>query len=300
VRGEEPPPVAFNVVPDNERLVPNVISSIIPVPAVPLPISLLVAIDVEMTGAVPPDDVIGLVAVTPVTVPPLEGLVLVIVKLGYVPVTDIPVPLFNTTVWSGAVLVIVMLGVVVGLATDADIPVPLVTETLVTLPVPAVMLTSVTPVILPLLSTVICGTCVELPYVLAVTPVVVSVAVRSDSVTSRSISAVSVIDVINDAPPVAAIVTPPEPLSVIVMPEPCIRLSNACDGLSTLLVCNSNVVPPPIDCESMSRNVLYLKYSGRDILLPLKKAIKSVPFMGTTKNSDVLGVAIIQSYVTFF
>ena len=32
--------------------------------------------------------------------------VAVIVKLGYEPVTDIPVPEFKVTVWSGAVLVI--------------------------------------------------------------------------------------------------------------------------------------------------------------------------------------------------
>jgi hypothetical protein len=141
--------------------------------------------------------------------------------------------------------------------------------TLVTLPVPAVMLTSVTPVILPLLSTVICGTCVAVPYVLGVTVVFVNVADKADAVTSRSISVVSVIDVINDAPPVAAIVIPPAPSSVIVTPEPCIRLSSVCDGFCTPLVSNSNVVPPPMDCERISRNVLYLKYSGRDILLPL-------------------------------
>jgi hypothetical protein len=49
--------------------VPTVISSITPVPAVDLPISLLVAIDVEITGVAPPEDVIGLVALTDVTVP---------------------------------------------------------------------------------------------------------------------------------------------------------------------------------------------------------------------------------------
>jgi hypothetical protein len=125
----------------------------------------LVAIDVDITGAVPPDDVIGDVAVTPVTVPPLEGLEFVIVKFGYVPVTDIPAPLLSTTVWSGAVLAMVKLGyvpvtfmpvpllnttvwsgaefviLIVGLmfgfpVTDAVIPVPELTATDVTVPVP--------------------------------------------------------------------------------------------------------------------------------------------------------------------
>ena len=40
----------------------------------------------------------GVVAVTAVTVPPVDGLVLVIVKLGYVPLVDIPVPAVKTTV----------------------------------------------------------------------------------------------------------------------------------------------------------------------------------------------------------
>ena len=46
-------------------------------------------------------------AVMLVTVPPDDGLVLVIVKLGYVPLVDMPVPPVSTTVWSGAVLVMV-------------------------------------------------------------------------------------------------------------------------------------------------------------------------------------------------
>ena len=59
--------VALSVPPDKESPVPTVISSITPVPAVLLPISLLVAIDVDMSGVAPPDDVIGLVAPTDVT-----------------------------------------------------------------------------------------------------------------------------------------------------------------------------------------------------------------------------------------
>ena len=46
-------------------------------------------------------------AVMLVTVPPELGLVLVMVKLGYVPLVLMPVPPVKTTVWSGAVLVIV-------------------------------------------------------------------------------------------------------------------------------------------------------------------------------------------------
>ena len=46
-----------------------------------------------------------------VTVPPEEGDELVIVKLGYVPETEMPVPAVNATVWSGALLVIVSVSV---------------------------------------------------------------------------------------------------------------------------------------------------------------------------------------------
>ena len=90
--------VALSVPPERESPVPTVISSITPVPDVVLPINLLVAIDVDIVGVVPPEEVIGLVAPTLVTVPPLEGLVFVIVKLGYVPVILIPVPEERATV----------------------------------------------------------------------------------------------------------------------------------------------------------------------------------------------------------
>ena len=53
-----------------------------------------------------------------VTVPPLEGLELVTVKLGYVPLTEMPVPAVKVTVWSGAELVIVL--------DEIPIPVPAV------------------------------------------------------------------------------------------------------------------------------------------------------------------------------
>jgi hypothetical protein len=67
-------------------------------------------------------------------VPPLDGAVLVIVKLGYVPVTLIPVLAVNATVWSGAVFVIVNVPLdVIGLP-DTLIPVPAVAATLVTVP----------------------------------------------------------------------------------------------------------------------------------------------------------------------
>ena len=46
-----------------------------------------------------------------VTVPPLDGDTLVMVKLGYVPVTPMPDPAVRTTVWSGSVLVMVMVSV---------------------------------------------------------------------------------------------------------------------------------------------------------------------------------------------
>ena len=85
-------------------------------------------------------------AVMLVTVPPLDGAVFVIVKLGYVPDVLIPVPAVKTTVWSGAVLVIVNVpDVVIGLP-DTLIPVPAVAETLVTVPVVGVVQVGVLPV----------------------------------------------------------------------------------------------------------------------------------------------------------
>jgi hypothetical protein len=75
------------------------------------------------------------VPVTLVTVPPELGLVLVTVKLGYVPDTLIPVPLAIATVWSGAVLVMFNVPlVVIGLPVTL-MPVPAVAATLVTVPV---------------------------------------------------------------------------------------------------------------------------------------------------------------------
>ena len=82
----------------------------------------------------PPLETTGLVPVTLVTVPPLDGLVLVIVKLGYVPLVDIPVPAVKTTVWSGAVLVMFNVPLVVIGLPVMEIPVPAVAATLVTVP----------------------------------------------------------------------------------------------------------------------------------------------------------------------
>jgi hypothetical protein len=81
-------------------------------------------------------DATGVVAVTDVTVPPLDGAVFTIVKLGYVPLVDIPVPAVRLTVWSGAVFVIFNVPeVVIGDPVTA-IPVPAVAATDVTVPEP--------------------------------------------------------------------------------------------------------------------------------------------------------------------
>jgi hypothetical protein len=93
-----------------------------------------VAAGIEIAGVLPPLETTGLVPVTLVTVPPLDGLVLVIVKLGYVPLVLIPVPAVKTTVWSGAVLVTVKVPLPVMGLPDTLIPVPAVAATLVTVP----------------------------------------------------------------------------------------------------------------------------------------------------------------------
>ena len=75
----------------------------------------------------------------PTTSPPKDGEVLVIVKLGYVPVVDIPVPAVKATVWSGAVFVMFNVPlVVIGLPVTL-IPVPAVAATLVTEPLPLLL-----------------------------------------------------------------------------------------------------------------------------------------------------------------
>lgn len=50
--------------------------------------------------------------------------VFVMVNVGYVPVTEIPVPLFNVTVWSGAVFVIVSPEPITDCPAVTEIPVP--------------------------------------------------------------------------------------------------------------------------------------------------------------------------------
>ena len=82
------------------------------------------------------------------------GSVLVMVKLGYVPVVLMPVPAVNDTVWSGAVLVMVTAPV----APDTEMPVPataLVTPVLAIVidPAPLVTLMAVPAVILAFFQT---------------------------------------------------------------------------------------------------------------------------------------------------
>jgi hypothetical protein len=69
---------------------------------------------------VPP--VIGAVVAIDVTVPPDEGEEFVMVKFGYVPVTEIPVPAVSATVWSGAVLVNVNVSVTASVVTEIPVP----------------------------------------------------------------------------------------------------------------------------------------------------------------------------------
>ena len=64
----------------------------------------------------------GAVRATLVTVPPLDGDVLVIVKFGYVPLTEIPVPGDRATTWSGALLVTVSESVVSSVVSDIPVP----------------------------------------------------------------------------------------------------------------------------------------------------------------------------------
>ena len=98
-----------------------------------------------IAGVFPPEDTTGAVPVTLVTVPPLEGAVLVIVKLGYVPLVLMPVPAVKATVWSGAVFVMVRVPLVVIGLPDTLMPVPAVAATEVTVPVlPAVSYTHLT------------------------------------------------------------------------------------------------------------------------------------------------------------
>jgi hypothetical protein len=63
-------PVADKVPADKLSPEPIVISSITPVPAVDLPINLLVFIKVDITGLAPPVEVMGETAVTLATPPP--------------------------------------------------------------------------------------------------------------------------------------------------------------------------------------------------------------------------------------
>jgi hypothetical protein len=77
-------PVADKVPADKLSPEPIMISSITPAPAVDLPINLLVFIRVDIIGVEPPDEVIGLVAVTEVTPPPPEEIYLTLPLASYI------------------------------------------------------------------------------------------------------------------------------------------------------------------------------------------------------------------------
>jgi hypothetical protein len=87
-------PVPLTLVTEPEPLLLKVVQSVL----VKYPLTLPVAAAMLITGVLPPEDTTGAVPVTLVTVPPLDGAVLVMVKLGYVPLVDIPVPAVKTTV----------------------------------------------------------------------------------------------------------------------------------------------------------------------------------------------------------
>jgi hypothetical protein len=84
VNGEVNVPELNSVPPDKVNPSPIIISSITPIPAVLLPISLLVFILVEITGVLPPEEVIGDVAVTDVTA-----------EVKYVLLSKVPLPFTN-------------------------------------------------------------------------------------------------------------------------------------------------------------------------------------------------------------
>jgi hypothetical protein len=121
------------------KFVSAVAASVAPVPPLATPsVPPRVNVPVDVIGppvnerpVVPP---LALTLLT-VPVPPVE----VIVKLGYVPVTDVkPAPVSDTT-WSGAVLTTVIEPAVVIGPPETLIPVPAVKSTLVTVPDPAIV-----------------------------------------------------------------------------------------------------------------------------------------------------------------
>jgi len=122
-------------------------SEVMPVPPLAtgkaVPLKLIANVPDVVTGEPATLKNAGTLAATLVTVPPLEGEVLVIVKLGYVPVVDMPVPAVKDTVWSGAVLVIVRVPLVVIGLPEIEMPVLAVAATLVTVPVLLVLLLNV-------------------------------------------------------------------------------------------------------------------------------------------------------------
>lgn len=119
------------------------------------PVTFAFVLKIEVSAAivpllviVPPVIPLPVFVATEVTVPPLDGELLVIVKFGYVPLIEIPVPPVKATVWSGAVLVIVSVPLLVIGLPDILIPVPALAATLVTVPVPFVLANARTAAIL--------------------------------------------------------------------------------------------------------------------------------------------------------
>jgi hypothetical protein len=176
------------------------------------PFTEVVAAGMDIAGVLPPLDTTGAVPVTLVTVPPEDGLVLVIVKLGYVPLVEIPVPAVKTTVWSGAELVIVNVPLVVIGLPDTVIPVPAVAATLVTVPtetdppravlVPLIVMVEFVRLVLPILESVLLA-----PEIVLLVKVCVPVSVAT--VLSIDIVPLVVIGPPVKPVPVATLVTVP-------------------------------------------------------------------------------------------
>lgn len=119
---------------------------------------------------------------------------MVIVKLGYVPLTLIPVPPAMETVWSGAVFVMVNVPLpVIGLP-DTLMPVPAVAATLVTVPtlteppnaveLPLIVMVEFVRLELPILLKVLVEPEIDLFVRVSVVPLPTKVVVASGKVTT--------------------------------------------------------------------------------------------------------------------